>query len=273
MVTLAISVVDMPRRLEVEPTTLSCPNNGAFLKWQVREVEEYAVCRRPEATTSCSACRAVVAATQNFCGRCGSPLRALDNEVPEYLQERVRNARAALEAEHKFVTILFADVVGSTELIRDLDPEQAGAILEPVLQQMAAAIHKYGGVVTRIQGDGIMALFGAPLAQEDHAASACRAALDIRMLTTDPRVKTRIGVNSGEVALRVIRNAGFVEYDAVGMSVHMAARMEQTAQPETIRVTAATRRLLQTQFIVHSLGSLSIKGAPEHSVGSVRGHW
>ncbi len=190
----------------------------------------------------------------------------MDNEVPEYLQERVRNARAALEAEHKFVTILFADVVGSTELIRDLDPEQAGAILEPVLQQMAAAIHKYGGVVTRIQGDGIMALFGAPLAQEDHAASACRAALDIRMLTTDPRVKTRIGVNSGEVALRVIRNAGFVEYDAVGMSVHMAARMEQTAQPETIRVTAATRRLLQTQFIVHSLGSLSIKGAPEHSV-------
>lgn len=212
------------------------------------------------------ACGTAVAAAQNFCGRCGSPLRTLDDVVPDYLQERVRNARAALEAEHKFVTILFADIVGSTALIRDLDPEQAGAILEPVLQSMVGAIRKHGGAVTRIQGDGIMALFGAPLAQEEHAASACRAAFDIRMLATDPRVQTRVGINSGEVALRVIRNAGLVEYDAVGVSVHVAARMEQTARPGTIRVTAATRRLLQAQFTVRSLGSVSIKGASDDGV-------
>lgn len=222
--------------------------------------------RRPAATASCLACRATVTAGQNFCSRCGSPIHPADEVVPEYLQVRARNARATLEAEHKFVTVLFADVVGSTELISDLDPEQAGAILDPILQAMVRAIHRHGGVVTRIQGDGIMALFGAPLSHEEHAESACRAALEIRMLPADPRVRTRVGINSGEVALRVIRNAGLVEYDAVGFCVHIAARMEQTAQPASVRITDATRRLLRARFELRSLGSLPIKGAPDGGI-------
>jgi class 3 adenylate cyclase/tetratricopeptide (TPR) repeat protein len=218
---------------------------------------------RSKATSTCSACGADVMALQNFCGRCGTPLRGTRDEVPEYLQEHVRSAQPALQAEHKFVTILFADIVGSTKLISDLEPEEASAILDPVLQEMVRAVHKRGGVIAQFQGDAIMALFGAPLAQEDHAINACRAALDIRMLATDPRVQTRIGLNSGEIALRVIRNAGFVEYDAVGVSVHIAARMEQAAQPKSITITDTTKRLLGAKFALRSLGSLPVKGAPD----------
>jgi class 3 adenylate cyclase/tetratricopeptide (TPR) repeat protein len=186
--------------------------------------------------------------------------------VPEHLQARSHNARATLEAENKLVTILFADVVGSTTLIRDVDPEQAGAILDPALQGMVRAVHKHGGVVNRIQGDGIMALFGAPLAQEEHATSACRAALEIRDLETDSRLTTRVGLHSGEVALRVIRNAGFVEYDAIGVHVHIAARMEQTAASRTIQISQATSRFLRDQFSLRPLGPLQIKGGPADGI-------
>jgi class 3 adenylate cyclase len=221
---------------------------------------------RSEAPSLCPSCRANVTSSQNFCSSCGAALHAPDTDVPEHLQARSHNARATLEAENKIVTMLFADVVGSTTLIRDMEAEQAGAILDPVLQGMVRAVHDHGGVVNRIQGDGIMALFGAPLAQEEHAASACRAALDIRTLATDPRLTVRVGLHSGEVALRVIRNAGFVEYDAMGVHVHIAARMEQTAAPRTIQVSLATSRLLREQFSLRPLGSLPIKGGPEGGI-------
>ena len=219
-----------------------------------------------DAGSACPACQAAKTIHQNFCSGCGTPPTRAGRPSPDHLQQRIRNASIMLEAERKYVTILFADVVGSTALIRDLDPEQVGAILDPVLQGMVRAVHEHGGVVTRIQGDGIMALFGAPLAQEEHAGRACRAALDIRALLADPRVTTRIGLHSGEVALRVIRNAGAVEYDAVGACVHLAAWMEQTAAPRTIRVSNTTSQLLQAQFELRPLGSIAVKDASERRI-------
>jgi class 3 adenylate cyclase/type II secretory pathway predicted ATPase ExeA len=205
-------------------------------------------------------------ARQNFCGACGTFVRPREAVVPAHLQQRIRNARVALEAERKYVTIVFADVVGSTALIDDLDPEQAAALLDPALQAMVAAVHRHGGIITRIQGDGIMALFGAPLAQEDHAARACRAALEIRALHVEPNVPVRVGLHSGEVALRIVRHTEFIEYDAMGVNVHLAARMEQTAQPGTIRVTAATHRLVAGQFATLPLGHVAVRRATGRDV-------
>jgi len=219
-----------------------------------------------DTVSACPACGARVTARQNFCGSCGTDVRPREAVVPAHLQQRIRNARVALEAERKFVTILFADVVGSTALIDDLDPEQAAMVLDPTLQAMVAAVHRHGGIVMRIQGDGIMALFGAPLAQEDHAARACRAALDIRSLHVEPSIPVRVGLHSGEVALRIVRHTDFVEYDAMGVNVHLAARMEQTALPGSIRVTAATHRLVAGQFTMLPLGLVAVRRASGRDV-------
>ncbi len=218
------------------------------------------------AVSRCRACGARVTARQNFCGRCGAALQPDASGVPAHLQYRIQNARVALEAERKYVTILFADIAGSTALIDDLDPEQAAMILDPVLQAMTAVVHSHGGIVTRIQGDGIMAIFGAPLAQEDHAARACRSALEIRALQEDPRIATRVGLHSGEVVLRIVRNDTSVEYDAVGVHVHLAARMEQTARPGSILLTDATYRLISGLFTTQPLGRLPIKRGPGRDI-------
>lgn len=216
--------------------------------------------------SACPACGARVTARQNFCGSCGTDVRPREAAVPVHLQQRIRNARVALEAERKYVTILFADVAGSTAMIDDLDPEQAAMLLDPALQAMVAAVHRHGGIVTRIQGDGTMALFGAPVAQEDHAARACRAALDIRALHATLNVPVRVGLHSGEVALRIVRHTEFIEYDAMGVNVHLAARMEQTAEPGTVRMTAATQRLVAGQFAMVPLGPVAVRRAAGRDV-------
>ncbi|HSX80939.1 MAG TPA: adenylate/guanylate cyclase domain-containing protein, partial [Candidatus Saccharimonadia bacterium] len=129
--------------------------------------------------------------------------------TPPYLTEKILASRSALEGERKQVTVLFADIKGSTELIQGLDPEQARAILDPVLRAMMEAVHRYEGTVNQVLGDGIMALFGAPIAHEDHAARACYAALamqdTMRRAADEVRrahgltVQLRVGLNSGEV--------------------------------------------------------------------------
>ncbi len=222
--------------------------------------------------SACPACGARLVARHNFCGFCGTDLQRGEGAVPAHLQQRIRNARVTLEEERKYVTIFFADVVGSTALIDDMDPEQAAMLLDPALQAMVAAVHRHGGTVMRIQGDGIMALFGAPVALEDHAARACRAALDLRSLQANSAVRVRVGLHSGEVALRVVRHIEFIEYDAMGVNVHLAARMEQTAEPGTIRVTAATRRLVLGQFTMLSLGQITGRRAAGHDVEAFELH-
>src|SRR5262245_23136069 len=170
--------------------------------------------------------------------------------TPTYLAEKILTSKSALEGERKQVTVLFADLTGSTELIRDLDPEQARAILDPALHAMMEAVHRYEGTVNQVMGDGIMALFGAPLAHEDHAMRACYAALAmqdaLRRYADEVRrthglpVQMRVGVNAGEVVVRAIGNDLHMDYSAVGLTTVLAARMEQLATPGSILLTAAT---------------------------------
>jgi class 3 adenylate cyclase len=160
------------------------------------------------------------------------------------------------------------------ELLADRDPEEARALLDPVLEHMMAAVHRYEGTVNQVMGDGIMALFGAPIAHEDHAVRACYAALAmqeaIRCYTEEVRrthgieVQIRVGLNSGEVVVRAIGNDLHMDYSAIGQTTHLAARMEQLATPGNIRLTAETLRLAEGLVQVRSLGPVPVKGLAEH---------
>ncbi len=152
--------------------------------------------------------------------------------------------------------MLFADLKGSMELLADRDPEEARKLLDPVLERMMEAVHRYEGTVNQVMGDGIMALFGAPLAHEDHAVRACYAALAMQEARasgtprrcgarTASRVQIRVGLNSGEVVVRAIGSDLHMDYTAVGQTTHLAARMEQMAPPGTILLTADTLRLAE----------------------------
>ncbi len=168
--------------------------------------------------------------------------------TPVHLTEKILTSRSALAGERKQVTVLFADIKDSTELIKDLDPEAAQQLLDPALHTMMDAVHRFEGTVNQVLGDGIMALFGAPLAHEDHALRACYAALTMqtamREYTETVRrahgieLRIRVGLNSGEVVVRAIGNDLHMDYSAVGQTTHLAARMEQLAMPGTIRLTA-----------------------------------
>jgi class 3 adenylate cyclase len=193
--------------------------------------------------------------------------------TPPYLTEKILDARHRLEGERKQVTVLFADIKDSTELIRDLDPEAAQQLLDPALRRMMDAVHRYEGTVNQVLGDGIMAIFGAPIAHEDHALRACYASLAMqawmREYTEEVRrthgleLHIRVGLNAGEVVVRTIGNDLHMDYSAVGQTTHLAARMEQLASPGSIRLTAATLRLVEGLVRVHDLGPIPVKGLPE----------
>jgi class 3 adenylate cyclase/predicted ATPase len=209
--------------------------------------------------------------------------------TPPHLAERIRAEQAAMEArgvvdgERKVITALFADLKGSTALIEGLDPEEARAIIDPALQIMMDAVHRYEGYVAQALGDGIFALFGAPIAHEDHPQRALYAALrmqeDLRRYSDELRLKRgvplylRVGVNTGEVVVRSIRTDDLhTDYVPVGHSTNLAARMEQLATPGSILITEYTRRLTEGYFDLKPLGAADIKGleAPLH-VYEVRG--
>jgi class 3 adenylate cyclase/tetratricopeptide (TPR) repeat protein len=193
--------------------------------------------------------------------------------TPPHLTEKILASRAALEGERKQVTVLFADLKDSTELIRDLDPEAAQRLLDPALHRMMEAVHRYEGTVNQVLGDGIMALFGAPISHEDHALRACYAALAMqaamREYTEEVRrahgleMRIRVGLNSGEVVVRTIGNDLHMDYSAVGQTTHLAARMEQLATPGSIRLTAATLRLVEGLVQANPLGPVPVKGLVE----------
>jgi class 3 adenylate cyclase len=192
--------------------------------------------------------------------------------TPPYLVEQILTTRSALAGERKQVTVLFADLKGSTELIGDLDPEAAQTFLDPALQSMMEAVHRFEGTVNQVLGDGIMALFGAPLAHEDHAVRACYAALAMqaamRRYGEEVRrahgleLQMRVGLNSGEVVVRAIGNDLHMDYSAVGQTTPLAARMEQLAPPGSLRLTAATLRLVEGLVQVNALGRFPIRGLP-----------
>jgi class 3 adenylate cyclase len=218
-----------------------------------------------------------------FCGKCGArvtgtavPLQGSPaftsprSYTPKHLAERILTSKAALEGERKQVTVLFADLKGSMELLADRDPEEARTLLDPVVERMMEAVHRYEGTVNQVMGDGIMALFGAPLAHEDHAVRACYAALrmqeSVRTYANDVRrshaavVKIRVGLNSGEVVVRAIGSDLHMDYTAVGQTTHLAARMEQLADPGAIVITPATLALVEGYVEVKSLGLVPVKG-------------
>ena len=193
--------------------------------------------------------------------------------TPPYLTEKILTSRSALEGERKVVTVLFADIKDSTELIRDLDPEDAQKLLDPAIHIMMEAVHRFEGTVNQVLGDGIMALFGAPIAHEDHAARACYAALAMQAAMRDYteevrrkrglELRIRIGLNSGEVVVRTIGNDLHMDYSAVGPTTHLAARMEQLAAPGSIRLSSSTLRLVEGLVQVNDLGPVPVKGMDE----------
>jgi class 3 adenylate cyclase len=237
-------------------------------------------------TRRCPHCGFANPPQAKFCGQCatslsgsppaaGSSPQAEDSQTPlsytpAYLAEKILHSKTALEGERKQVTVLFADLKGSMELLADRDPEAARKLLDPVLERMMAAVHRYEGTVNQVLGDGIMALFGAPLAHEDHAVRACYAALAmqeaIRHYTEEFRhahgseVQIRVGLNSGEVVVRAIGNDLHMDYSAIGQATHLAARMEQLATPGSIQLTAETLRLAEGLIQVKPLGLIPVKG-------------
>jgi class 3 adenylate cyclase len=189
------------------------------------------------------------------------------------LHEKPLASPGALEGERKQVTVLFADLKGSMEMLVDRDPEDARKLLDPVLERMMAAVHRYEGTVNQVMGDGIMALFGAPLAHEDHAVRACYAALRMQALVQQyaeqarqqhgANVQMQIGLDSGEVVVRAIGSDLRMDYTAVGQTTHLAARMQQAARPGSILLTRSTLALVEGYVTVKALGPMPVKGAPE----------
>jgi len=232
---------------------------------------------------ACAHCGAELPVGVKFCNQCGqpagdvtpAPLRfaSPDSYTPKHLVDRILTSKSALEGERKQVTVLFADMKSSMELLADRDPEEARALLDPVLELMMEAVHRYEGTVNQVMGDGIMALFGAPLALEEHAVRACYAALrmqeSVRRYSDGIRptdgslIQIRVGLNSGEVIVRSIGSDLRMAYTAVGQTTHLAARIEQLATPGTIRATAHTARLAEGYAEVKPLGPLPVKGLSE----------
>src|SRR5438445_4908352 len=234
----------------------------------------------------CSQCGTANAPIHKFCKKCGQSLTAAsgvdpegrrfaspDSYTPKHLAEKILTSKSALEGERKLVTVLFADLKGSMELLADRDPEEARKLLDPVLEKMMEAVHRYEGTVNQVMGDGIMALFGAPVAHEDHAVRACYAALRMQELVKSYAeemrrahgltVRIRVGLNSGEVVVRAIGSDLHMDYTAVGQTTHLAARMEQLADPGSILVTPATLHFAGGYVEVKLLGPVPVKGLPD----------
>src|SRR5207237_6380532 len=231
-------------------------------------------------TLTCTKCRSELPAGAKFCLECGAPVASQtsaeprftspESYTPKHLAEKILTSKSALEGERKQVTVLFADLKGSMELLADRDPEEARKILGPVLELMMEAVHRYEGTVNQVMGDGIMALFGAPLAHENHAVRASYAALrmqdSVKRYGEDARyahgvnVQIRVGLNSGEVVVRAIGSDLHMDYTAVGQTTHLAARMEQLASPGSILLTPSTLALVEGFVAVKPLGPVPIKG-------------
>jgi len=231
----------------------------------------------------CPQCSFDNPATAKFCSQCATPLRAaaicqpLRAEAPNSSGIRVRldsAAPEALEGERKTVTALFADIKGSTELEQDLDPEEARAIIDPALKLMIDAAHRYDGYIVQSTGDGIFALFGAPVAHEDHPQRALYSALrmqeDLRrycaQLVADggSPLQCRVGINTGEVVVRSIATGGGqTEYTPIGHTTNLASRMQAVAPVGSVAVAEPTRKLCEGYFVLKPLGPTKVKGVTE----------
>ena len=259
---------------------MTCSNCGHENRTGAKYCEECGA----HLASMCANCGAQLSPTAKFCSECAHPagtaalstsslsprFGAPETYTPGHLAEKILTSKAALEGERKQVTALFADLKSSMELFADRDPEEARKLLDPVLDHMMEAAHRFEGTVNHVLGDGIVALFGAPLAHEDHAVRACYAALrmqesvkryaeDIRRSEGIP-IQIRVGLNSGEVVIRSIGSDLRMEYTVVGQTANVAARMEQMAVPGSILISPDTLALAEGYVQVKPLGPLKVKG-------------
>jgi len=227
---------------------------------------------------ACPRCATVSPPGQRFCDACGERLGAGSTaekarrphiHTPGHLAEKILRARGALEGERKQVTVLFADVVHSMQLAEGVDAEEWHRVLDRFFQLLADGIHCFEGTINQFTGDGIMALFGAPIAHEDHARRGCHAALQIKETLRDYaralaarglEFAVRMGLNSGEVVLGRIGEDLRMDYTAVGHTVGLAARMEQLAAPGTVCLTEHTARLVEGFFTLRDRGTPPMRG-------------
>jgi class 3 adenylate cyclase len=235
----------------------------------------------------CAGCGSELPPTVKFCGECGAPVagaapvrRATETELPprnvytpKHLADKILQSKSALEGERKQVTVLFADVKGSMELAGQLDPEEWHRILDRFFEILTEGIHRFEGTVNQYTGDGIMALFGAPLTHEDHAQRACYAALhlqrEIARYATEVKrehglgFSTRMGIHSGDVVVGKIGDDLRMDYTAQGHTVGLAQRMESLASPDSCYLTAATAALVGGYFALEDLGEFRVKSVAE----------
>jgi class 3 adenylate cyclase/tetratricopeptide (TPR) repeat protein len=228
---------------------------------------------------ACGDCGSRVSCAAKFCPQCGRPLMPIGDDsrfaspksyTPQHLANKILLARAAIEGERKQVTVLFADIKGSMELFFDRDAEAVQKLLDPVVERMIEAVHLYEGTVNRVMGDGIMALFGAPIAHEDHAVRACYAALRmqeaVRRYAEEVQrshgvgVTIRVGLSSGEIVVCAVGNDLHLDYTVVGQTAHMAARFEQIAEAGSVLTGADTFQLVQGYIAMKSHGLVPVKG-------------
>src|SRR5436190_5784049 len=227
------------------------------------------------AALACPSCGTANPKGRKFCHSCGQPLAELSapdprSYTPKHLAEKILSSRGALEGERKQVTVLFADVKGSMELAERLDPEEWHRILERFFAILTDGVRRFEGTVNQYTGDGIMALFGAPIAHEDHAQRACYAALHLqqklRRYADEMRLEhglgfsVRMGLNSGEVVVGQIGDDLRMDYTALGHTVGLAARMEQMADAGKALLTGHTAKLVSGYFQLRDLGETRIKG-------------
>jgi class 3 adenylate cyclase len=230
----------------------------------------------------CASCGAQLPAAAKFCPECAHPVSAApaapprlappESYTPKHLAEKILTSGSALAGERKQVTVLFVDVSGFTSLSARLDPEEVHGLMRRAFDLMLAEVHRYEGTVNQFLGDGIMALFGAPIAHEDHARRAVHAALGIARALEGyqqelaPRgitFRARQGLNTGLVVVGAIGSDLRMDYTAVGDTTNVAARLQQAGEPGHVTIAEATHRLVHGYFETRALGGLTLKGRAE----------
>ncbi|HME97086.1 MAG TPA: AAA family ATPase [Methylomirabilota bacterium] len=228
----------------------------------------------------CPQCAAPIVGDARFCGVCGASFAPAGPErfespaayTPAYLADRILNSRSAMEGERKQVTVLFCDFTDSTALAERIGPEAMHRLLDEFFELALGEVHRYEGTINQFLGDGFMALFGAPLAREDHARRGVLAALGLRSVLRERALgaphrrldlDVRMGINTGLVVVGKIGHNLRMDYTAVGDTTHVAHRLEQMAEPGTILITGATHRLVRGYVRVEDLGAQALKGKAE----------
>ena len=223
----------------------------------------------------CANCGKGASKGARFCERCGTALTASAEPLraPSVLEAKILNARSGIEGERKQVTVMYTDIVGSMALTRSLDTERYGYVLDRFLAIAAAAVHKFEGTVNQFTGDGLLAVFGAPLAHEDHAQRACLAVLELQSAVSEMAAElarsdgvdfgVRCGVNSGEVVVGAIGDDVHMDFVPIGHTTALGKRIESQAPVGSTAISATTAALIEGEFELRDLGEFEVKGLDE----------